>query len=421
MDLNKETQQCFGINIIFLDDSNNRIHAFINTKYVDKLEQPIVEGEIYALSNFKVKKYLDDETYCAVRTDKNIFFIEHTKCEKDNNEGLQIEKYAFDIFVLEEIEKNANDNRFLFDVVGIVQNARPMVTTVKNGVETKRLMFDISDGRYNLKVTLFNEMGEAYETAVLCPKDASVEIIISAAKITTYDGAVNLTNYPATRVYVNSDHFYVPYLKNKLEDKSSWYYANCAKCKVEVFREGGRYKCTNCKRTIPHPDKRFRVCTICSDQTGSVGIFFPDNEVRRVIQKSVFDIHAEYIEEPIEEPFPNILRQLHHKDYMIKVLLSEENIINGSSVYEATSVDNAIERSDNFTPCKQITEKEQDMSIINDNQTPVLLKVTPQTGKSTNWKSRARKNNTPVVYDSDENVPAKASKNIKKEPLDPST
>ncbi|KAK1361632.1 hypothetical protein POM88_046106 [Heracleum sosnowskyi] len=132
-EISKETQQCFGINVIFLDDSNNRIHSFVNHKFVEKLEQDLVEGQIYDLSNFKVKKYLGDETYRA----------------------------------------------------------------------------------YNIKFTLFNEFGEAYESAVLLRKQEPVVIIISVTKITTYEGTVNLTNYSATRVYVNPQHYYVPYLKEK--------------------------------------------------------------------------------------------------------------------------------------------------------------------------------------------------------------
>lgn len=31
---------------------------------------------------------------------------------------------------------------------GIVTNARPIVSTVKNNVETKRLMFELTDGRF---------------------------------------------------------------------------------------------------------------------------------------------------------------------------------------------------------------------------------------------------------------------------------
>lgn len=41
---------------------------------------------------------------------------------------------------------------------------------------------------------------------------------------------------------------------------------------------------------------RFRVFTLCSDKTGSIGIIFPDSEVRRITETYVFDIHATYLE-----------------------------------------------------------------------------------------------------------------------------
>lgn len=57
---------------------------------------------------------MGDEIYRAVRTDKHIYFTEHTKCTKDNSESLQIESCAFDVFASEEIKKCVNDNIFLF-------------------------------------------------------------------------------------------------------------------------------------------------------------------------------------------------------------------------------------------------------------------------------------------------------------------
>ncbi|KAK1391364.1 hypothetical protein POM88_010420 [Heracleum sosnowskyi] len=109
----------------------------------------------------------------------------------------------------------------------------------------------------------------------------------------------------------------------------------------------------------------------------------------------------------MEEPFPDVLRQLHHKEYLVTVVLTEDNIHNGSTVYEAVEVDNAIEISDDFSPGKNDMVNQQDLSLINDKQIPILLEDTPQTGKSTNWKRRARKNTAPILYDNNENGPTK--------------
>lgn len=71
------------------------------------------EGKIYILTNFKVKDYVGDETFRAVRNKKHIYFTTHTKIEKDVDNGLQIDRHAFDLFYMGEMPKLATDNRFL--------------------------------------------------------------------------------------------------------------------------------------------------------------------------------------------------------------------------------------------------------------------------------------------------------------------
>lgn len=60
-----------------------------------------------------MKEYVDTEISLAIRTDKHIFFTEHTECIKSTSAGLPIEKYAFDFVAIQEITEMAKDNRFL--------------------------------------------------------------------------------------------------------------------------------------------------------------------------------------------------------------------------------------------------------------------------------------------------------------------
>lgn len=41
---------------------------------------------------------------------------------------------------------------------------------------------------------------------------------------------------------------------------------------------------------------RFRVLAYCADNSGGVAIVFQDEEARQIIDKSIFDIHVEYVE-----------------------------------------------------------------------------------------------------------------------------
>lgn len=43
----------------------------------------------------------------------------------------------------------------------------------------------------------------------------------------------------------------------RINQKVPWYYARCRKCKIEILVEAGRYKCSQCHRIIPHPEKRY--------------------------------------------------------------------------------------------------------------------------------------------------------------------
>lgn len=80
----------------------------------------IIEGQIYILENFKVKDFLGDETYRPVRNEKHIYFTRNTKATKDENGGLEIEKFSCDTFHMADIEKVANDNRFLIGKVTLL-------------------------------------------------------------------------------------------------------------------------------------------------------------------------------------------------------------------------------------------------------------------------------------------------------------
>lgn len=74
-------------------------------------------------------------------------------------------------------------------------------------------------------------------------------------------------------------------------------------------------------------------------------------------------MHLNFTEqEPKVEPFPDVLKQLQHKDYTVTIKLNEGNIKNASNVYDAVALDNACEISANYSPSKPTTTAD-DMSL----------------------------------------------------------
>uniref|UniRef100_A0A161XYQ7 Replication factor A C-terminal domain-containing protein n=1 Tax=Daucus carota subsp. sativus TaxID=79200 RepID=A0A161XYQ7_DAUCS len=382
------------------------------------------EGTIYVLANFKVKDYVGDETSRPVRNNKHIYFTTHTKCEKDIGDGLRIERHAFDLFYFGEMQKLAKDNRQTVDV------------------------------------TFFDAFGVEFEQKLRLAKQQEVVVLICAAKIGLYEGAPNLTNYPATRIHFNPPHYCTKALEKRLqeppterdvspppedinyptmtltqitalpkesnerkikckvkvtkvEEGASWFYAVCTKCPNEILKEQGIYKCTNCNRIIPYPDKRFRICTLCSDNTGSVAIIFHDDEVSRILGKTVFDIEAQAIQAKQDDSFPPLLKSFENKVFNITLEINCNNIKKGSRVYDAFEIGDKIESGGNFDPEEELPSDLPSASTVN-------LKDdggnTPNTGVSST-KSRPRSNVEAVTFDAAGEMPLKQQRHIREKLL----
>ncbi|XP_074377234.1 uncharacterized protein LOC141718751 [Apium graveolens] len=213
--MNRQTQEFLGMNMLLIDDSNTRIHAYASAKYCVGIEKDLVEGRIYIISNFKVKDFLGDETYRPVRNKKHIYFMKDTKINCDTDEGLRIKKYVFDLFHMSEIEKLASDNRFLVDMVGILKNRRPIMMSNKNSQEKHMLKFDLADGSNSVPVTLFDAFALFVNKVMERLGAGDVVVVICCAKVNRYEGKPHLTNYPASRIFINPDHYCVDLMKNR--------------------------------------------------------------------------------------------------------------------------------------------------------------------------------------------------------------
>ncbi|KAL1832806.1 hypothetical protein ACET3Z_002457 [Daucus carota] len=413
------------------------------------------EGQVYEISNFKVKDYLGDEKYRSVRNKKHLFFTPHTQFKEIETVGVKIEKYAFDLFHYDEIDKLADDNRFLIDIVGKVKNVQDLIKIQKNEEEKTLFKFEISNGRSSVQVTFFDYFGEVLEAEFGKLDRRNLFVIISCAKVGRYEGVAHLSNYPATRVFINPQHYSIDQLKKSLAeirnepevlvkhkedkaaeitkksltvkeiknlpadfeeesvfcevtvkrfmDKKTWYFMECTRCDLELEQ-----------KDAPNAN-RFRVCTFCSDDTGSLPIIFPDHEITRMLDKTVIDLHAECNDEAEEEKFPEILNFLLKQKYTINLYVNEDNIKKGSAVYYAKEILHAPEKGDNFDHTKATVVEVEEISMQNPTETDATANQTPNTGNSTNNKTRARKVTDALAYNETDAAAIHPHKNIKLE------
>lgn len=299
--ITRKTGDFRGYNIIFFDDSKERIHAFISSQICPRVEKELMEGQIYIVKNFTVKKYIGDETNRAIRNEKHIFFTSETKLTKDLDPGLMIPDYSFDFYNLEDMRGMKDDNRFLTDVVAVILDVQPKAQYTKESGEKSHVQFTITNGKKTMNVTFFNEFGDCFLKAKEKVVDEPVIIIIASAKVTEWKDVLYLTNFPSTRFYLNTNHHTVNLLRQRLgepnfydmdiddkvedspcvkvvdikklsddyiekivscqltvrkvDERMNWYVHFCTNYDKDLKLVDGEYKC--CNRIYPYTDKRY--------------------------------------------------------------------------------------------------------------------------------------------------------------------
>ncbi|KAK1402032.1 hypothetical protein POM88_001637 [Heracleum sosnowskyi] len=389
---------------------------------------------IVELMHLLMRKYVRDWTKC------------HKKCKLVKQDVPHLAEYAFDLFPLEDVEKFIIDNRFLLDVIGIVDTNTPIIVYSKDDPKKSHLKFKITDGRYKLNITFFNEIGESFEKAFKDILEEPVVVIIAGGKANKYDGELYLTSFPATRFYLNPNNYSVPEVLNrftfmncedetdtklytiedikqlneayiekqilcaltvkKVEQQYNWYDNFCTNCDEEVNIVDGRFRCiVKCKRNIPLPDKRFRLCTVCSDNTGVIVVVFPDDEIQRITGKNVFEIENDDNQVVEDILFPPLLKDFEKKEYIVTLNISEENIRKSSNVYQAKKLLQPQEMGESCNTVGLTSPQKVYTPVTTEIQASEAPKeYSPPTEKSTN-RTRGRKNKVFVKYDMDEATP----------------
>ncbi|WOG95337.1 hypothetical protein DCAR_0414652 [Daucus carota subsp. sativus] len=402
--INRQTQEFRGLNVIFIDDSNWRIHAFVSAKISVFFDDILKEGVIYTLSNFHVRDYGTEEKNRAVRFGKHIYFANHTQLVPEVDNITNIAPYAFDLFLIADARTLLNDTRFLIDTVGKLEDKNIETVHSKEDEKKVHIRFRISDERSYINVTFFGDLAVQFEKSVKEIKDADISVIISSAKVNEHEGILGLLNLiceehlnkmtdPAYCVNTDEpllDHtpplISVEDIKKltkdfiekkvrcqitvkKVDEKSNWYDNVCSTCGVEVTTVDGRYRCVLCSRNVPFPDKRFRIATLCNDTTGLIAIVFPDDEIQRIIGKNAFELEDEVGD---ENKFPTLLKNFEKKDYVITLTISERNVNKISNIYTATDISDPIEVLGNHSPTNEALVTPAKDPVVNPAKAPIV-------------------------------------------------
>ncbi|KAL1804911.1 hypothetical protein ACET3Z_027979 [Daucus carota] len=400
--VNKKTKEFRGYNIISIDDSNCRIHAFVYAQLCLKLQTELVEGQVFVVHNFAVKKYNGDETHRAVRNETHIYFTQETKFLKDSEQGLEILPQTFDLFKLSDVGRLKQDNRYLIDVVGVLEGTPSKIEYKKDELHHFYVKFIIIDGRCSVNVTLFNEFGQSFLDLMDPLMEQPVIIIITSANINEWNDEISHTNYPATRFYLNHDHSAVKKLRTRekeagfyvvdIDDSDEDELPHVTVKELLELKDDYIKQCVQSRvilRKVEQHMNWFHLFTLCSDNTGTVPITLPNEEVIQLIGRTVYDILADDNEVGDGDKFPGALTGLQKKYYDITISISEENVKQGSQVFNATKISKPLEISATNSPGMQTSIQINSTAVPTES---AASKSSPPTGNS-RTKIRARKHN----------------------------
>ncbi|XP_063941621.1 uncharacterized protein LOC135149730 [Daucus carota subsp. sativus] len=205
-----------GINCIFVDELGGRIRAWIAAANMNQLQSLITEGETYNVHNFVVRQYGAMQTE---RCFENDFFIQlyHMTNIFVAEDVDYIQRHVFQFTNLSAIIDAARENNFLIDVVGVLQQVQPMTTYRNKYNQLKNsIQFTINDMNSPAQVIFYDEMARSFDQELHNAGQHPVILIISSVKARMIQGEVKLTNYPATRFFINLHHEAVEDLRDAL-------------------------------------------------------------------------------------------------------------------------------------------------------------------------------------------------------------
>ncbi|KAK1397388.1 hypothetical protein POM88_007251 [Heracleum sosnowskyi] len=375
-----------SFNVMLMDHKENKIHGFVPAKCADDLEIKLKVGSVCSITNFDVQPYKSEDKFRCTQNENHLVFNNNTKVKDVEEKGTTIANESFDFYDHTDLDSIKNLNVYLTDVIGIIKNRGDItLKELVNRLGHKNLQtkFVITNGSSNVNVTLWDAMAKSFfQQLILQPLEEAVIIIITSCKVGTWNDEVDLSNAASTTFYLNYQHHSVAEMRKMLDnpnfkklihntktkktakllnvvqlknlgndfiqaevithaniryvdDKAPWYYRICTGCMEEIQFKGGDYICSKCNRRIPEPEKRYKLSILGSDATGVIEICLHDREVRTLLGERAETVHQQ---QKGCTSFPKQIKTLENTDITVKLLITEENILNKESVYNANNI-----------------------------------------------------------------------------------
>ncbi|WOH00717.1 hypothetical protein DCAR_0520091 [Daucus carota subsp. sativus] len=193
-----------------------RIQAYIPRQIRHQFEDHIIEGETYDVNNFVVRRYSDMQFGRCFASDIYIQLNHMTEVLLTGDVDY-IPPHVFQFTDLSTLMEAASENKFLIDVVGILEHHDP-ISTFRNRYNQQKscFRFTINDMHTSAEVLFYDEMAEEFDQAIHDAVQHPIIVIISSCQAQFFRDAPKLSNLPPTRFFINPNHGAVEDLRDAL-------------------------------------------------------------------------------------------------------------------------------------------------------------------------------------------------------------
>ncbi|KAK1393202.1 hypothetical protein POM88_012258 [Heracleum sosnowskyi] len=355
---NSEKNKISGFNLILCDEDESLIHAFVYADKWEEVGEKIKEGSINVFEDFTVNDAYDLSQYVN----------ETPKGQKE---------------VLPD---------FAIDIIGAVEEPE-LVTKVTTSIGLRdKFIFKVTDGRKSHRVTVWGDDGIKLREQIEKQEIKPIIIIMTDTKLYKTKETIYIGLLSSSKAYLNLEDDVVlamrsrleeigykgnelkcqslkddeiiliemltiksmmeltdkAYIKkqvfcrikvNQIEDPNCWWYNSCNTCKYEVSILDGAFKCTNCTKLIPVPQKRYRLCIIAEDETDACNVILQDMAVKRIVGVTATKLKAEMDKDkPESKDLPDKIKNIVGKEYTLVIDIHKDNILSDSNIYYADDI-----------------------------------------------------------------------------------
>ncbi|KAL6848208.1 hypothetical protein ACP4OV_022336 [Aristida adscensionis] len=335
---NPNTGDKYGLHCLLIDDEGVTMQAHTHRDNIERFQQKLVEGKVYALSDFVVHERM--EHYMACSNGLMMLMEEHTVVNEieEGTTGSSIPLHSFKFVDFDDVPCRNGQKSLFTDVIGQIVSIEDMGQIWKwdiwcNKTFRNTRLRDLR-GR-ELIIVLYGDLGSNFEAEKVLKQGRQAPIIAvfagikgfivrdsSASKYyldldipevqefraSLHDGNIPITHLPCQQQYpanpaevlvncwrtieqlrslnpyeVHNTKYLCRATLKGIDMTQRWWYQSCFHCKRSICGDRSRFWRINGCPVNRSPILRYKLDAIIEDATGTMNIMIYDEQARKLV------------------------------------------------------------------------------------------------------------------------------------------